>query len=285
MSDQHAPEPIGRAIIEVVPGVWVATAQIWTTTSAVVVAPDGAALVVDPGITVEELRGLAAEIDRRGWHVTGGFTTHPHWDHVLWSDALGTGPRWATAGTVTEIRRLADQARRDAEGAAPGHDLDLITNLEPLPDDPAGELPWTGRPVTFVEHAAHAPGHAALVVDGAMLAGDMLSDVEVPILDEDADDPIGDHRRALTILEDAARRGGVRVVVPGHGHPAYGTEEIAARFAADRAYLHALERLAARAGDDTAIADPRAQSGYVAQWHVEQLGRLRAARRGEPAAR
>src|SRR5665647_248645 len=80
----------------VAPGVWTATAATWATLTTVVVADDGSCLVVDPGITVQEVAALAAEIGSRGWRSVAGFATHPHWDHVLWAAALGDVPRWAT---------------------------------------------------------------------------------------------------------------------------------------------------------------------------------------------
>ncbi|WP_265523281.1 MBL fold metallo-hydrolase [Oerskovia flava] len=277
------PNRPGRDLEEVAPGVWVATATIWTTTSTVVV-DDGRALVVDPGVTVAEVDALAAEVERRGWRVAAGFATHPHWDHVLWTRSWGTVPRWATAVCAAEAARRARAGHEEADRLAPGHDHDLGTGLRPLPAGSA-TLPWpegdssTGsgsmaRPVV-VEHTAHAPGHAALVARGVLLAGDMLSDTEVPLLDESAADPFGDYRAALVLLESTVRDLSVDVLVPGHGHPARGPAQIAARFAADRAYLDALqEAVRATSPHGTPVVDPRL-AGYVAQWHAAQLAALR----------
>lgn len=56
--------PRARDLVEVAPGVWVATAEIWTTTSTVVIAPDGDALVVDPAVTVAEVEGSPPRSER-----------------------------------------------------------------------------------------------------------------------------------------------------------------------------------------------------------------------------
>lgn len=270
--------PVGD-LVEAAPGVWVATATIWTTTSTVVTTPDGEALVVDPAVTVAEVEGLAAAVRARGWRVTAGFATHAHWDHVLWSPGLGDAPRWATARTADATRRQRAAVLASAEAAAPGHDPALVGALSPLPRG-ARRVPWpdaapTGpRTVTVVEHDAHAPGHGALVVrtpDASVLvAGDMLSDVEVPLVDTDARDPVAVYRGALDALELAAR--GVDVLVPGHGSPAVGRPAIAARFAADRAYLDALGA-ALRGGT---APDDRRLTGYVDAWHAAQLEALRS---------
>ncbi|RYV52615.1 MBL fold metallo-hydrolase [Pengzhenrongella frigida] len=243
-----------RELTEVAPGVWTATAEIWTSLTTVVVGDDGACLVVDPGITVAEVAALARAIRDRGWSVAAGFSTHPHWDHLLWAAELGDGPRWAT-------RRGAEHALADrpdvlakTEAAAPGHDRDLTGMVQPLPDG-ASTLPWDGPRVVVVGHEAHCPGHAGLVIPhaGVLLAGDMLSDLEIPLLDVEAVDPIGDYRTALDALESAAREHGVDVLVPGHGHVG-NAAELARRLQADRAYLDGL--VAGRTSTDPRLALP-----------------------------
>ncbi|WP_435735621.1 MBL fold metallo-hydrolase [Cellulosimicrobium sp. PMB13] len=273
-----------RALVEVAPGVHVATSTIWTTTSTVVVTRSGEALVVDPGVTVGECAALADTIAARGWRVTAGFSTHPHWDHVLWHEGLGRVPRWAAARAVAELGSRRGQVLAAVDADAPGHDSRLVGALDALPDG-ATVLPWPDEPAALptaagaavavgpprvVGHDAHAPGHAALVVAGVLLAGDMLSDTEVPLVDTSAPDPVGTYRVALDVLEEAGRD--VRVLVPGHGSPAAGPSAVARRFAADRAYLDALERAAS---GGPAVEDPRL-SGYVVDWHTDQLAALRS---------
>lgn len=67
----------------------------------------------------------------------------------------------------------------------------------------------------------------------------MLSDVLIPLFDHRQSDQIGAYGEALDQLEEATSQ--VDVVVPGHGSVAEGPE-IAARLAADRAYIDALRR-------------------------------------------
>lgn len=252
------------SLTEVAPGVWTCTARTWSTVSTVVVADGGQCLVVDPGITVAEVRALAAEIVARGWRVVGGFSTHPHWDHVLWADELGRSvPRWATPAAVrTSIAHRAD-ILAEAHADAPGHDPRLIGRLTPLLAD-AAAVPWDGPRVLVVPHRAHCMGSAALVLPDrrVLLAGDLASDREVPLLDLDAADPIGDHETALRRLERAAATYDVDVLIPGHGTvtDAAGLRE---RLAADRAYLAALIQ-----GDR--VTDARLGDPWVAGEHERQ---------------
>jgi glyoxylase-like metal-dependent hydrolase (beta-lactamase superfamily II) len=122
--------------------------------------------------------------------------------------------------------------------------LGLVTAL------PADDGPVPGE---IIEHQAHAVGHATLLLAdrGVLLAGDMLSDVLIPLLDAGRPDQVGAYETALDRLGEAATH--VDVVVPGHGAVAEGPE-VAARLAADHAYIDALRRGAepvdARLGPD-----------------------------------
>ena len=62
--------------------------------------------------------------------------------------------------------------------------LDLLGLITGLPAETA-QIPWDGPQVRIIEHQAHAPGHAALLIEerGVLVAGDMLSDVLIPMLD------------------------------------------------------------------------------------------------------
>ena len=80
----------------------------------------------------------------------------------------------------------------------------------------------------------------------------MLSDVLIPLFDPRQSDQVGAYETALDRLAEAARH--VDVVVPGHGGVAE-APEVAARLAADHAYIDALHRgeepADARLGPDT----------------------------------
>jgi glyoxylase-like metal-dependent hydrolase (beta-lactamase superfamily II) len=247
--------------------------------NAVVVHGRAGVLLIDPGVRGDELACLADDLAGAGRTVVAGFSTHPHWDHLLWHASFGAVPRYGTARCAATVRaRLSDPGANarvarmlppDIAGQVP---LELLGDVIGLP---AGteRIPWDGPAVRIVEHQAHAPGHAALVIEerGVLVAGDMLSDVLIPMLDlTGAADPIEDHLAALRLLEAAAA--GVAVVVPGHGSVG-GADQVYARIERDRAYV-----LALRAGDGP--SDPRvgpaAEPGWewVRDVHAGQLQRL-----------
>ena len=84
---------------QVADGVWVRQSE-WVWTNSIVVRGEDGLILVDPGIDGSELDQLADDLDRLGIPVVAGFSTHPHWDHLLWHHRFGDVPRYATAAGV-----------------------------------------------------------------------------------------------------------------------------------------------------------------------------------------
>jgi glyoxylase-like metal-dependent hydrolase (beta-lactamase superfamily II) len=246
--------------------------------NTVVVQGRAGVLLIDPGITGDELACIANDLRELGQPVVAGFSTHPDWDHVLWHAELGEAPRYATARCADSMRDLlssADWKDRVAAGLPPEiadeiplDRFGLITALAPG----IARVPWDGPEVRIIEHPAHAQGHAALLIEerGVLVAGDMLSDILMPFPDLDAADPIEDYLIGLQLLEDVADD--VDVLIPGHGSIG-GADQVRTRIDLDRAYVHALR--GGRAPDDPRIG-PSATFGAdwlpgVYEWQRPQL--------------
>jgi glyoxylase-like metal-dependent hydrolase (beta-lactamase superfamily II) len=251
-------------------------ASAWVQSNAVVVQGRDGVLLIDPGISGDELDCLTSDLSGAGMSVVAGFSTHPHWDHLLWHPGLGDVPRYATASCADTARaRLSGDIAATAKAAGIPDDvpLELLGQVAGLPPG-ATRVPWDGPAVRIIEHQAHAAGHAALLVEDSrvLVAGDMLSDVLVPMLNPGADDPLGDYLTALDLIEATADA--VDVVVPGHGSVANG-EQVRARIDQDRTYVRAL--LDRRPPSDPRIG-PGARAGreWVNDVHEGQLQRLAA---------
>ena len=257
-------------------------------TNAVVVQGRAGVLLIDPGIRGDEMACLADDLRALGQPVVAGFSTHPHWDHVLWHATLGEAPRYGTARCAATMRALLSDAgwqARVAEGFPPecaeAIPLDLFGLITGLPAETA-QIHWDGPQIRMIEHQAHAPGHAALVIEErrVLVAGDMLSDVLIPLLGLSAADPIEDYLAALRLLEGVADN--VDVFIPGHGSVG-GADQVRARIEQDRAYVQALRD--GGVPDDPRIG-PSAKDGWdwVADVHAGQRQRLaqKRARDGTP---
>ncbi len=128
-----------------------------------------------------------------------------------------------------------------------------------------GYIPWDGPRARIVEHQAHAPGHAALLIESerVLVAGDMVSDVLIPLLDlRGGGNPVKDYLDALRRFEDVAAE--ADVFIPGHGSVGSG-DELCRRIDQDRAYLVALAgRPSVPLMRASAQSRPSAETGYPA---------------------
>jgi len=249
--------------------------------NAIVVPGRAGSLLVDPGIYESEMACLADDLSAAGLTVAAGFSTHDHWDHVLWHSGFGSAPRYGTARCAATVRaEMAGPQWQDriAEWIPPDiveqMSWELYGLVNALPAD-SGRIAWDGPQALVLEHQGHAAGHAALLIadGGVLVAGDMLSDKLIPMLDFDAADPIGDYLAGLLLIEGVA--GDVDVLIPGHGSVA-GADEMRARIELDRAYVEALHDGAA---DDPRVG-PDAPFDWMAGVHERQLRQLGRRRLG-----
>ena len=260
-------------------GVLVHESEFIQSNSVVVQGRDGV-LLIDPGITAAEMVHLANDLRELGQPVVAGFSTHPHWDHLLWHPDFGDVPRYGSArcaASIHEVLAQADWKEQVAEGLPPEHAddipmalLGLITAL------PAGtaRIPWDGPEVRLIEHQAQAQGHAALLIAerGVLVAGDMLSDILMPFLDLQAARPVDDYLEALRLFDGVAA--GVEVVIPGHGSVG-DAGQLRARIDQDRGYVEALRD--GREPDDPRVG-PSAPLDWlpdVHQWQAQRLADTR----------
>ncbi|MDQ1550637.1 MAG: hypothetical protein QOD50_59, partial [Actinomycetota bacterium] len=234
-----------------------ATSRTDALNSVVIIGQDGAALLVDPGWQQDELDDLTAELTARSLTPVAGFATHAHYDHVLWHPDFGEVPRWASPDSV----RIAGSHREEIlEALGPDFRPEVLSLVGRLSVLPGLDIPWLGPEVGVILHDAHIVGHSALWVAelGVLVAGDMLSDVELPLPD-DSPGALGAYRAGLGALAPYASI--ARFVIPGHGSV---TSDGSARVAADLAYLDDLD-----AGRES--TDARLANSGMAEVHAANL--------------
>ena len=155
---------------QVAEGVWTHNSE-FLDSKTIVVQGKGGVLLIDPGITSPEMADIAKDLDELGQTVVAGFSTHPHWDHVLWHAKFGKALRYGTARNAADIKNLLTQADwkdQVAEGLPPENASeipldDLFGHITALP---AGtkQLAWDGPEVQIIENQGHAAGSAALLI-------------------------------------------------------------------------------------------------------------------------
>ncbi len=232
------------------PGVRVRASRCYAMNSLLLSA-DGHALVVDPGVLPSELDELAGAVkaDAPRFERVALAFTHPHWDHVL-------GLPWFPGATTFAHSGFADALERDAVELATEADRWLASEGERLPHPfrPfTPQLTAHGSAVVrlgpFSVVTYDTPGHNAnhlalwLPDHGILVAGDLLSDIEIPWLDS----PPWVYRASLKSLHWLFEQEDVRTLVPGHGPLAHGRTNGYRRLLRDMDYLLHLEEAVGRA--------------------------------------
>ena len=124
---------------EVAEGVWVRQSA-WVLSNAIAVRGEDGLILVDPGIDGSDLDQLADDVDRLGIPVVAGFSTHPHWDHLLWHPRFGDVPRYATPAGAQAAGEARERGQRMAAESASGIPLELIGLVALLPAE-GGPVP------------------------------------------------------------------------------------------------------------------------------------------------
>lgn len=227
--------------VEVGPGAWVRQSVAYRMNS-VLLRCDGAVLLVDPGVFAPELEDIAAQVGE-GSEVQL-LVTHSDWDHVLGRLRFARAPLVAHRRFHETLERgLAEARRRAAEVGDALYQRWPGEVIAWRPDVRVGEEhTWVcgNRRFTAYHSPGHCPDQLVLLVPGdrLLVAGDMLSDLEIPILNGSC----AEYLESLARVEAMGRRGEVETLVPGHGAVARGWSEVEPRIERDRAYLQELHR-------------------------------------------
>ena len=245
----------------------VVTSRMWQTNATVLRAGEEAVLIDSPYFP-DELEALPALLGQAGFEPDGLLATHADFDHVLGRLAFPELPLGVGEETALRLRAEPGATQRSLR------DIDdeyYVTRPAPLSLGAVQALPVPGRlDVGDRELELHpAEGHTAdgcAVFDralGILVAGDYLSDVEIPMISPGGS--VDAYRATLARLAPLVEA--AETIVPGHGSP-HGRDETLRILDEDVDYLDALER-----GEERpALPAGRAGKGQR-QIHAENLSR------------
>jgi len=233
---------------ELQPGIRVRRSQAYAMNSTLLLDREHT-IVIDPGVLPSELDDLAAAVAAEQPAQVTLFLTHAHWDHVLgrpwWPDAeIVAHDRFAGETRAAEASILAD-ATREAEA----HGERWSRGFEPFrPTHAVSGLHYARRGpwhCVFRDAPGHSDSQLTLHLPDRKLlvAADMLSDVEIPILDREP----AAYQATLETLLPLAEHHAIETIVPGHGSAAVGSDAVLGRLREDLAYLNELSRRATAA--------------------------------------
>jgi glyoxylase-like metal-dependent hydrolase (beta-lactamase superfamily II) len=192
------------------------TSSLWQTNAVALRAGDEAMLVDSPYFP-DELEMLPEVLRQSGFEPAGLLATHGDWDHLLGRLAFPEASLGVAESTATRIREqpgVAQKELRDADNkyyVRRARPLSL-GSYQPLPVP--GKLELGGEELELYPGEGHTGDGMILFARwcGVLIAGDYLSDVELPTwTDKELYRATLDRLRGL--VADAT------VTVPGHGAP------------------------------------------------------------------
>jgi hydroxyacylglutathione hydrolase len=231
--------------------------------NSVVLARDGHAVVIDPGVLPSEMAEIAAFTAERAprFERVTLVLTHPHWDHVLGRPYFPAATTVAHAGFADELARDEATIEKDAKEWIEGAGEAWPRPFRAFEPDLKARGTVALRFGPFDSVAYDVPGHCAsqlaffFPANGVFVAADMLSDIEIPWLDG----PPWVYRNTLKALHWVFEQEDVRTLVPGHGEIALGRAAGYRRLLRDLDYLLALEqRVADARGRGWSLAETQA---------------------------
>jgi len=207
------------------------------------------AIVVDPGILPDELDDLAHAVASASPAAVTLVFTHAHWDHVIgrpwWPKARTLGHDRFAAAVKRDAARTLDEIQK----LAAKHGTTWERGFTPFrPDVEVSGLhfmklgPWRLVARDAFGHADHQLSFH-LPEDRTLIAADMLSDVEPPILNG----PLAPYLDTLRMLRPLVAGGAITTLIPGHGSIARTREDVSARLEGDHEYLERLQAEVSRA--------------------------------------
>ncbi len=238
-------------------GILVRQSRAFWMNSVVLLDPEHT-VIVDPGVLPSELDDLARVVREAAPEALTLFFTHGHWDHVLGR------PWWPRAGTLAhdrlaaEVKRDREKIAREAITLAAEHGERWARPFAPFQPDVAVSglrfMPLGPWRLVFRDAPGHSDSQLSchLTDQRLLIAADMLSDIEPPILDG----PVAPYRATLETLLPLAEHDAIETLVPGHGAIALGREAVLARIERDLEYLRTLED-----GVNAAIGSGRSLEG------------------------
>lgn len=267
---------------------WVTQSCVFATNSSLFVS-QAEGILVDPGIMPQELDALSAFIAANNIVLRGLILTHAHWDHLLGVTHFPGVPIFVHAAYHKVLRTHTDDLQRQVVHWQKEARIESSTPfMPPTPTCTFTEqvvLSIGAQQLQVIAAPGHAPDHCAIYEPkaGVLFAGDMLSDVEVPMVM----DTFAAYQHTLQRLSVLDIRG----LIPGHGRPTLNHAEIRGRFAQDQAYLSAVNVCAKQAVAQGALLDetvmvcskipfsqpddyPNAHIWNIEQAYVEAGGRI-----------
>lgn len=227
------------------PNLWVQRSA-WFDINVGIFVSQNQALLIDPGISADEVDGMRDLAFQKGWDIVGIYLTHWHWDHILGPERFPEVPIYAPPF----YDEVFEPEKHDRTLIALGNwekeaGISRATPFViPKPDKLFANhdtLTVGDTELEIIHTPGHCKGQGALFEknSGLLWSGDNLIDYEVPFVFHSCDAFIANLENLKTL--------DIRCLVPGHADPTQDPAEISRRFSHSLSYLYDLKALVTQA--------------------------------------
>jgi glyoxylase-like metal-dependent hydrolase (beta-lactamase superfamily II) len=228
-------------VVSLHPDVLVATSAIWQTNCVIVRAGEdqaGESFVIDSPILPDELDALPALVEQAGFPKPSGLlATHGDWDHLLGRLAFADLALGCAQSTAARMQASPGEAQRELRA---WDESQFVQRSRPLSLGAVQALPVPGscgigdRELDLHPALGHTGDGIAIAVPwaGALLVGDYISPVELPVLGPGGSAEA--YADTLERLRAPVQR--AKHIIPGHGR-VLDSNQALALLEEDRAYI------------------------------------------------
>jgi hydroxyacylglutathione hydrolase len=214
---------------------WVQQSRFYSTNSGVFI-DQGQAALIDPGLTPAEIEEIGRFLSGKKARAELIILTHAHWDHILGTASFPGAKILAHRNFLNEIAGEAgDRLRQKVEKSCQELQFPKSNRfILPAPDitfSDAMTITVGREQLRLIYTPGHNPSGLAVfhAESGMLWAGDMLSDIEIPLFNQS----LTAYEKTLELFSTLD----CRVVIPGHGHATANRNEICLRIQRDQAYI------------------------------------------------
>ncbi|WP_134683761.1 MBL fold metallo-hydrolase [Brevibacillus migulae] len=258
-------------------------------TTSTVIALDEAILIVDPTWLPSEIREIQAHVDSiKGSRDCYLLFTHGDYDHVIGYQAF---PGAKTIGSL-ELQRHPQKERKvnlirefDANYYITRDYPIEFPQLDFVIAQDGQQLAIGNTSLTFYKAPGHSEDSLFTIIDslGVFIAGDYLSDFELPFIYHSAAAYESTMQRAAEILQNHD----IRLLIPGHGQHTTNRSEMFRRIHLATDHLRRLKEAVIH-GDEAALEklgeEHAFPSSFTKECHEENIRIMRREYMGELAA-
>jgi len=252
--------------------------QIYQTVSTVI-QTDDCVIVADPAFLPMEI----GEIQQYVQSVKGNrpiylLFTHSDWDHIVGAGAFPEATVIASeAFTAKNPDEILEQGKAFDDEYYLDRKYPLIYPEVDVAVEKDGQQLRMGQTVlTFYEAKGHTDDGIFAIVEplGIWIAGDYLSDIEFPFIYSSVEDYIETLKKTDMILDNHE----IHVMIPGHGHAAFGKNEILKRKSDGLRYIQNLIRAVESNAGHEHLVEPYPYKRSLIKCHEANVKFIKSAR-------